>query len=81
MNVRIASGVLWFLAGWAVGAVFSRALGISQVIDPLVGAAWAALIVGDPRHILWRVRAASSDAVRDLGASDVPPRQQVTAGS
>lgn len=53
MNKRIVSAVLWFYAGWMVGALIALALGLSASLGPIIGAAAAALFVGDPRRIIW----------------------------
>lgn len=65
MKLRIISGVLWFLAGWAAWATIAFVLGLSSTIGPLVGLAWAAFVVADPRHLLWHAGAGSSGAVRE----------------
>jgi hypothetical protein len=53
--------MLWFYAGWYAGALIADFLGISPLLGPVIGAAAAALIAGDPRRIIW-YRQASSDA-------------------
>jgi hypothetical protein len=59
MTKRLLATVLWFYAGWYGGALLADFLGISAVLGPIVGAAAAALIAGDPRRIIWSVRAAT----------------------
>ena len=63
MKLRMISGALWFLAGWAVGATIAFVLGLNPTVGPLVGIAWAAFVVADPRHLLWRAVAGSNGSV------------------
>jgi hypothetical protein len=53
MTKRIIAAVLWFYAGWYAGSLVAIALGISPALGPIIGAAAAALFVGDPRRIIW----------------------------
>jgi hypothetical protein len=53
MTKRILATVLWFYTGWYAGALLADLLGISPMLGPIIGAAAAALIVGDPRRIIW----------------------------
>jgi hypothetical protein len=53
MKKRIVAAFLWFYAGWYGGAILAEFLGISPMLGPIIGAAAAALIVGDPRRIIW----------------------------
>ena len=53
MKKRALSAVLWFYCGWYAGAMIAHALGLSIAIGPILGAAAAALIAGDPRGIIW----------------------------
>ena len=57
MKKRILAVFLWFCAGWYCGALLAAFLGISPVLGPIIGAAAAALIAGDPRGIIWTRRA------------------------
>lgn len=54
MTKRIAAALLWFYAGWYAGAILAEFLGLSPVLGPLIGAAAAGLIAGDPRRIIWK---------------------------
>jgi hypothetical protein len=56
MKKRILAAVLWFYAGWYAGAMIAFAFGLSPVLGPIVGTAAAALIAGDPRHLIWTRR-------------------------
>ena len=61
MKKRIVSAFLWFYVGWYAGALIADIVGISPVLGPLLGAAAAALIVGDPRRLIWTARPMSQD--------------------
>jgi hypothetical protein len=56
MKLRIASTILWALAGWAVAGAFAAFLGVSPLIGPFVGAVWGAFVLIDPKHVLWSGR-------------------------
>jgi hypothetical protein len=56
MKKRIAAAFLWFYTGWYGGAIIADFVGISPLLGPILGAAFAALIVGDPRRIIWTAR-------------------------
>jgi hypothetical protein len=77
MKLRIASGVLWFLAGWAVTGTIACGLGLSQAIGPLVGIAWAALVAMDPMDVVWRVGKRSGQANADVRSQSADVRKQV----
>lgn len=62
MKKRILAAFLWFYAGWYAGAMLADVIGISPLFGPLLGAAAAALIVGDPRQIIWTRPQTSSPA-------------------
>ena len=66
MKKRVLSAVLWFYTGWYAGAILAHALGVPSVLGPIVGAAAAALVAGDPRHVIWSrpartIRAAAAE--------------------
>jgi hypothetical protein len=56
MIKRLASMLLWFYAGWALGSLFAFTTGGSELIGPVLGAAAAAIFAGDPRRIIWSTR-------------------------
>ena len=58
MKKRTAAALLWFYTGWYAGAFVAHLVGISELIGPVIGAAAAALIAGDPRHRIWAKRPA-----------------------
>ena len=54
MKKRALSAFLWFYCGWYAGAMIAHFVGVSPVLGPILGAAAAGLIAGDPRGIIWR---------------------------
>ena len=59
---RALAALLWFYVGWYGGNLLADFLGISLVLGPIIGAALAMLIVGDPRRIIWTARSMSQAA-------------------
>jgi hypothetical protein len=57
MKKRALSAILWFYCGWYAGAMLAHVAGVSPLLGPIVGAAAALLIAGDPRGIIWRPKA------------------------
>ena len=53
MTKRVAAAFLWFYTGWYAGAFLAEMLGVSPVIGPILGAAAAGFLVGDPLRIIW----------------------------
>ena len=68
MSKRVLAALLWFYAGWYAGNILADLTGVSLVLGPIIGAAAAALIAGDPRRIIWTARAATS-----VGAHEAAP--------
>jgi hypothetical protein len=62
MLKRALAALLWFYVGWYGGNLLADFLGISLVLGPIIGAALAMLIVGDPRRIIWTARSMSQAA-------------------
>ena len=63
MTKRVAAAFLWFYTGWYAGAFLAEMLGVSAVIGPILGAAAAVLLVGDPLRIIWTRPAPKAAAV------------------
>ena len=63
MTKRVLAAILWFYAGWYAGAMIAEFIGVSPLLGPLIGAAAAGLIAGDPRHLIWKRSTAPSGAV------------------
>ena len=58
MKKRALAAVLWFYAAWYAGAMIAHFAGISPVLGPILGTAVAAIVAGDPRHLIWSRRTA-----------------------
>ncbi|MFL5771427.1 MAG: hypothetical protein ACJ765_15245 [Chloroflexota bacterium] len=58
MKKRVLSAFLWFYCGWYAGAMIASVVGISPLLGPVLGAAAAFIIAGDPRGIIWPRRSA-----------------------
>jgi hypothetical protein len=54
MGKRILAAILWFYVGWYAWAMIAELFGVTELFGPVFGAALAALIAGDPRHIIWK---------------------------
>jgi hypothetical protein len=50
---RIVAAPLWFLVGWYIGSAAAWSLGLGPLVAPIVAVALAALIVVDPRRMIW----------------------------
>lgn len=64
MKKRAAATLLWFYSAWYAGAMIAHALGLSELLGPILGTAAAAIVAGDPRRIIW-----SRPAARALSPS------------
>lgn len=58
MKKRILAAFLWFYVGWYMGAMLADLVGLSPAFGPILGTAMAAVIVGDPRRLIWPARPA-----------------------
>jgi hypothetical protein len=54
MSKRAAAAVLWFIAGWYLGAVIAYVVGVSDAIGPILAITAAALFGGDPFGVIWK---------------------------
>ena len=70
MTKRILAAFLWFYTGWYAGAMLAEILSVSPALGPILGAAAAGLIVGDPRGMIWKSR--SSRAAPAAATSPAP---------
>jgi hypothetical protein len=69
MKKRVVATVLWFYAGWYAGAMIAELFGLSAALGPILGTAAAAIVGGDPRHLIWgRTRVAPSAESVDVAA-------------
>ena len=62
MTKRAIAAILWFYTGWYAGSMLAEFVGVSALLGPIIGAAAAGLIVGDPRRIIWTARTAAAPA-------------------
>jgi hypothetical protein len=79
MKKRALAAVLWFLAGWYAGAVAAMLLGWSPYAGPVMGTIAAALIAGDPFHLIWSVRRAEVSAEPSAATATVPESAQTAS--
>lgn len=61
MKKRIAAAILWFYAGWVIGALLAFAIGLTPALAPIIGTAAAAIVAGDPRRLIWSRAPARDD--------------------
>lgn len=66
MKKRVAAAILWFYTGWFVGAFVAFTAGVSPILGPILGTLAAAVIAGDPRHMIWTQRRAISNGTAML---------------
>lgn len=71
MKKRILAAFLWFYAGWYAGAIIADFVGVSPFLGPMIGAVAAALVVGDPRGIIWKRRSQSPTPSNELASDPV----------
>jgi len=78
MKKRVFAAFLWFYTGWYGGALLAEFVGVSPFLGPLIGAAAAGLIVGDPRRIIWTAKSIASTAATATASAaadnEVTPR-------
>jgi hypothetical protein len=60
MSKRVLAAFLWFYTGWYAGAIIADFVSVSPLLGPIIGAAAAGLVVGDPRRIIWTPRATAA---------------------
>ena len=53
MKKRILAGLLWFYVAWFAWAFVAAYAGLSELWGPVLGAAVAMLIAGDPMGRIW----------------------------
>jgi hypothetical protein len=69
MKKRVAAALLWFYATWYAWSMLASFVGAPDLFGPVVGAAVAALIAGDPMHRIWsRVEATPKTETVPAGA-------------
>jgi hypothetical protein len=81
MKKRVFATILWFYAGWYAGAMVAELFGLSAALGPIFGTAAAAIVGGDPRHLIWgkpvkpAAEASSPDAAASAPAPNAEPAQ------
>ena len=59
---RVVAAFLWFYAGWYIGAAIAYFLGLPDAFGVIMGTGAAALMAGDPRRLIWRIRTSSASS-------------------
>jgi hypothetical protein len=54
MTKRAIATVLWFIAGWYLGATIAFVFHFSPMLGPVIALSAAGLMGVDPRHVIWR---------------------------
>jgi hypothetical protein len=71
MKRRVFAAFLWFYACCYGGAILADYLGVSPMLFPMIGVVAAALMVFDPRKIIWS----------DLGLQRSRAKERLAASS
>ena len=79
MKKRVLAAFLWFYAGWYAGAILSDFLGVSPFLGPIIGAAAAAVVVGDPRRIIWTKHQHASTSAESASTSELAASADIVA--
>jgi len=53
MKKRVAVAILWFYSTWVAWAFVAQVTGLTELAGPVIGAALAGFIAGDPMHRIW----------------------------
>ena len=72
MKKRALATGLWFFAGWYAGNAIAYALGVSELLGPIVGTAAAVLVATDPRHLFWAPSEVRTRSQARLAATAIP---------
>ncbi len=75
MGKRILAAILWFYAGWYLGAILADAFGLLPILGPWLGAVAAALFAGDPRGIIWKRTQPEAEVAETPDLSDRLPAE------
>lgn len=59
MKKRLLAAFLWFAAGWYTWAFIASVAGLTPLFGPVLGAALAMFVAGDPMHRIWTPRVSS----------------------
>jgi hypothetical protein len=63
MKKRILAGLLWFYVAWGFWSYLAAILGLPELAGPVVGAAVAMFIAGDPMGRIWGGRSAGRTVI------------------
>ena len=80
MTKRIIAAVLWFYAGWYLGAELAMVLSLSPLLGPMLGGAAAIFIVSGPGRIMWRTRTRTQRSTSALAPPGLVAADQRKAG-
>jgi hypothetical protein len=72
MKKRILAGLLWFYVAWFAWAFVAAYSGLSELWGPVLGAAVAMVIAGDPMGRIWGRRSVTRPAVASTGRLSEP---------
>ncbi len=75
MKKRIAVALLWFYATWYAWAIVANFLGLTELAGPVLGAAAAGLLAGDPMHRIWGRAAKVARVEPEAETSPIPALQ------
>ena len=53
MKKRLVAALLWFYVTWYAWAFVASLTGVTDLAGPVLGAALAAFVAGDPMHRIW----------------------------
>ena len=63
MKKRVLVGLLWFYATWYAWSIVAAFAGLSELWGPVLGAAVAVFVAGDPLGRIWGRRPAGRPVV------------------
>jgi hypothetical protein len=70
MKTRVLASVLWFHVGWLGGSVLAFGLGLPNMLGPIMAVSATALLLLDPRRVIWNAPApAVKSRVRAIAQS------------
>lgn len=72
MKKRLLVGLLWFYVTWTAWAFVAAFTGLSELWGPVLGAAVAMVIAGDPMGRIWARTVAAPRSVSPVGRASEP---------
>jgi hypothetical protein len=70
MKRRTLAGLLWFFVTWYGWSFVAAAVGVPELLGPVLGIIAAALVVGDPFDRIWHSREARAVPERSVAATE-----------